>query len=277
MEDQALALQKRVRSPCTELRTAIDIREGMLMSQLEQMCKQKQGEMLEKGQVVQDHVARLRDLCGTLSTLLRHEPDPNVFMAQIALPEMEISELLQQDLKGMADGGSLGLELDIRNALEELQLLDFQHEPVGSKAAAPSDSGLGTPSDPFHEQIVPYRFSLVLDMQLSEWLADPMLQSSVKAMVAAHAGVPGDSCQVLYVRAGSCVVDFEIVCGESVAEMVFTNLKRLFSTVQEGAFHLHGVKARLELHSNACIELCSSGPHDGLASPGQAVFRSAAT
>ena len=84
VQQQAIELQKVVRSKCNELRQAVDIREGILSSQLDQMRQQKDAELVEKGHNLKDVVVRTQHLCSSLTQLLNEEDaDPNAFMANV--------------------------------------------------------------------------------------------------------------------------------------------------------------------------------------------------
>lgn len=230
---QASELQRVIQNQCTELRTILDAREGLLITKLEKMKEQYSVELNEEGHKMRDYVARLGDLCDTTARLLDHEKDPNAFMSQITLPEMAIADLLEQSIGGFPPT-PLNLTFNIDAALSALQLLDVAQMPEASVA-------VHTKEYTAVEATVPYKFSLVLELLLSQWLSDPLLQSSIRTMVAAHAGVPVEACRVLKVRSGSTVVDFEVLAAAPVADVVLENVERLFVEVQAGTFHLHGV------------------------------------
>ena len=245
VQQQAIELQKVVRSKCNELRQAVDIREGILSSQLDQMRQQKDAELVEKGHNLKDVVVRTQHLCSSLTQLLNEEDaDPNAFMANLTIPEMQLAEMLSNEFNSASsDIESLRLSLQLDPVMSTINAIEFSNDPpapmpgvLAQMSAANAAAAGGT-----SEKKVAFKTSIVLDLLFSAWLADKDLQRAIQALVAAHAGVASDGCRVVSVRAGSTVVDLELLSTGTLAATVLANLERLHTSVQGGGFHLHGV------------------------------------
>jgi len=122
------AYANEVHARCSELRAVLEMRESMLMGSLDKLRQQKIKSLAEDAAECRSALDRLQHLCATIARFMDQERDSEVFLAKMAIPEMQLRETLDRSDEWVPEVQvSFGAKLEVEGALQAVQSLDFSY------------------------------------------------------------------------------------------------------------------------------------------------------
>jgi len=104
------------------------MRESMLMGSLDKLRGQKVKSLAEDAASCRSGLDRLQHLCSTIARLMDQERDSDIFLAKMAIPEMQLREMLERADEWIPEVQvSFGAKLEIEQSMQSVQSLDFSY------------------------------------------------------------------------------------------------------------------------------------------------------
>ena len=157
VQSEYQAYANEVHTRASELRAVLEMRESMLMGSLDKLRGQKVPSvavdalreerhlpdqtheslafpahqvksLAEDAASCRSGLDRLQHLCSTIARLMDQERDSDIFLAKMAIPEMQLREMLERSDEWVPEVQvSFGAKLEIDQSMQAIQSLDFSY------------------------------------------------------------------------------------------------------------------------------------------------------
>jgi len=247
------AIAKDLRSRFSELKALLEMRESMLMSDLDKLRNQK-SEAVRKGAAdCRECIDTMQTLRESIVRLMDTEQDPNVFLAEAVVPDKALQDILNNPRNYVPEVEvGFGVALEATTAMESLQNLNLHHGsqvrfspkkrqlPLGGSTN--SQSG-GVPPPPLMagEEQRALRFTITLEQSFQVWTANGATQKLVFNAIALNAGVPPERIRVIKEEAGSVILTLEVLVTPADSHTVTNKLVSFQQRVLNKEGNLAGI------------------------------------
>lgn len=91
------AVVKDVKVRFRELKSMLELKESSMIAELDQVRTQKAKTLSKGATQIRENLEQVRNLCAAIVRLMDNERDPNVFLAETAIPESALRNILDGD------------------------------------------------------------------------------------------------------------------------------------------------------------------------------------